>query len=143
VLTKEYYSEGIILINILYKEDLLAKNNEIGLRGENLACEFLVTKGYEIVARNWRFKRAEVDIIAKLGDIYVFIEVKAKTYDYYGDPSESITQRKEDFLIDAATQYCIEIGHGWEVRFDIISIIFHPNYSNSLNHYIDAFFPGI
>ena len=121
----------------------MAKNNDIGIEGENLSCQYLTTLGYEVLARNWRFKRAEIDIIAKQNDVLIFVEVKAKTYDFYGDPAESITQRKEDFMVDAATQYCIEVGHDWEIRFDIIAIIIHPNGTHTLNHYPDAFFPGL
>jgi putative endonuclease len=121
----------------------LARHNDIGKQGEDLAAQHLHQQGYEILARNWRYRRAEVDIIARDGAIVVFVEVKAKSYDYYGDPAESVDAKKEEFMAHAAGAYCEEIGHEWEIRFDIISVVIGNDDKVTLDHYKDAFFPGM
>lgn len=120
----------------------MAKQQTIGKLGEDTACDFLMAKGYSILERNWRFSKAEIDIIAKDGDVLVFVEVKSKSYTHYGDPEESISAYKENLIIDAAHQFMIKVGHEWEIRFDIISIVFDKSKNPSLSHYKDAFFPS-
>ena len=115
--------------------------NQIGQLGEGFAINYLLKKNYAILAKNWRFKRAEIDIIAQFEKIIVFIEVKTLSYTYYGQPEEAIDKKKEAFLIDAAQRYMEEIEHDWEIRFDIISIILDIDKKlKKLNHFKDAFF---
>ncbi len=114
-----------------------------GQKGEDLAVTFLTEKGFEILETNWRFKRAEIDIIAKDHKILVFIEVKTRTTDYFGAPEESIKDKKKQLMADAASDYMQRIGHEWEIRFDYISIIFEDEDNFHLRHYPDAFFPGL
>ncbi|MBC7884016.1 MAG: YraN family protein [Saprospiraceae bacterium] len=121
----------------------MGKQHKIGKLGEDVACQFLQSIGYIILERNWRFSKAEVDIIAKDGEILIFVEVKAKTYTFYGAPEESISAYKENLIIDAASRYMILINHTWEIRFDIISIVFDKEMNPAVIHYKDAFFPSI
>jgi putative endonuclease len=121
----------------------MAKQQSIGKLGEDIACDFLIKKGYELLERNWRFSKAEIDIIAKDGAVLVFVEVKAKSYTYFGAPEDSISAYKENLIIDAASQYMQKINHDWEIRFDIISIVFDKEKNHSVTHYKDAFFPSI
>ncbi len=114
-----------------------------GQKGEELAVTFLAEKGYDILETNWRFKRAEVDIIAKEDKILVFIEVKTRTTDYFGAPEESINDRKKALLTDAASAYMELINHDWEIRFDYISVIYEDAENFQLKHFKDAFFPGL
>ncbi|MFZ1704960.1 MAG: YraN family protein [Saprospiraceae bacterium] len=116
---------------------------KLGQAGEDLAVQFLIEKGYDIIERNWRFKKAEIDIICRKDKVLIFVEVKAKSYTHFGAPEESISTYKENLIIDAASQYMILVGHEWEIRFDIISIVFNKDKSFNLNHFPDAFFPGI
>lgn len=116
---------------------------EIGKKGEALAVQFLEEKGYEILATNWRFRRSEVDIIAKDGPILVFVEVKTRSYDYFGEPASFISARKKVLLQDAAAAYMHQINHTWEIRFDIIGILLPTNKDVTIQHYEDAFFPGL
>ncbi len=58
----------------------------MGRKGEDLAAEYLSSKGYRILERNWRWSRAEADIIAMDGEVLVFVEVKTRTSDYFGSP---------------------------------------------------------
>lgn len=83
----------------------MKSNKEIGQIGEDAAVIFLEQLGYNILERNWRFSRAEIDIIAKDHDILVFVEVKTRSYNYYGEPEDFINERKEHLLSDAASQY--------------------------------------
>ncbi len=121
----------------------MSKQHEIGRKGEQLAVEFLQKKDYQILETNWRFSRAEVDIIAKDGEILVFVEVKTRSYTWYGEPEESITAKKEALLADAAAVYMEKVGHEWEIRFDIISVLLEENKPPRIRHFEDAFFPGI
>lgn len=121
----------------------MARQQTIGSLGEETATFFLQKIGYIILERNWRFRKAEIDIIAKDGEVLVFVEVKAKSYTYFGAPEESVSSYKENLIIDAAHQYMIKIGHDWEIRFDIISIVFDKNKDASITHFKDAFFPSL
>ena len=114
-----------------------------GQQGEALACTFLSEKGYELLETNWRYKRAEVDIIAKDGKILVFIEVKTRSTDYFGAPEAFITDKKKRLLSDAASAYMEEIGHDWEIRFDYVSVIYKDKGNFYLKHFEDAFFLGL
>jgi len=125
---------------LLIKKETLT-NREIGDIGESLAAKHLSLDNYQILETNWRYSKAEIDIIAKRDDILVFIEVKTRSYDYYGKPEEAVTPKQEHLIMDAAQRYMEEVGHEWEIRFDIISIILDKNKSLSkLEHFKDAFF---
>ena len=121
----------------------MAKHLETGQKGEAIAINFLQQLGYQIQATNWRHRRAEVDIIAKDGEVLVFIEVKTRTDDAFGNPASFVTPKKERFLADAANVYMEEIGHYWEIRFDIVGIVLWSAERVEVRHYKDAFFPGL
>jgi len=120
----------------------MAKHNELGRKGEEIAVEFIKRKGYEVLETNWRHRKAEIDIIAKLDEVLVFLEVKSRSTDHFGRPESFVDARKQQLVADAASVYMEEIGHDWEVRFDIISILFHNEMHQSVDHFQDAFFPG-
>ena len=117
----------------------MSTNLELGNRGEMLAERCLVESGYQILERNWRFSRAEVDLIAKDEDILVFVEVKTRSSDIFGKPEESVSPKKEALIKDAAAVYMEQIDHQWEIRFDIISILIKED-GHSIEHFQDAFF---
>ncbi|MEM6316175.1 MAG: YraN family protein [Bacteroidota bacterium] len=121
----------------------MAKHLETGKKGEALAVDFLKEKGYEIVETNWRFRRSEVDIIAKDGKILVFVEVKTRSYDYFGKPESFVSARKKTLLQDAASAYTHQVKHTWEIRFDIIGILLRSEADIEISHFEDAFFPGM
>ena len=112
---------------------------ELGYQGEMIAERLLQESGYKILERNWRFSRAEVDIIAMEEDVLVFVEVKTRSSAIFGKPEESISPKKEALLRDAAAVYMEQIGHEWEIRFDIVSITIKGN-GYSIEHFKDAFF---
>jgi putative endonuclease len=116
---------------------------KIGNKGEELAARFLSNSGYRIIERNWRFKRAEIDIVCMDGETMVFIEVKTRSSDYYGEPEEFVNDKKEKLLFDAANAYMELSQHEWAIRFDIIAILLHGDKSTVTKHIKDAFFSGI
>ena len=120
----------------------MAKHLELGKIGEEIAVDFLIKKGYIILEKNWRHRRSEIDIIAEIDSVLIFVEVKSRSDDYYGRPESFVTAKKEKLMIDAASAYMEKSGHEWEIRFDIISILFHNHVYQSIDHFEDAFFPG-
>ena len=121
----------------------MALHNDIGKYGEELAIELLKSKGYRIAETNWKFSHAEVDIIAWHGEVLVFVEVKTRTTDFFGQPEEFISNKKMKLLTEAAAVYCEQINHDWEIRFDVISVLDRKNQQPTLKHIEDAFFLGL
>lgn len=117
----------------------MARHNKIGNIAEDLAQDYLQRSGYEILERNWRFSRAEIDLICKKDEVLVFVEVKALS-DAKGDPQRAVTPYKQALLVDAANEYMRSIDYDWEIRFDIISIVLNEGELVEMNHYKDAFF---
>lgn len=118
----------------------MAEHNDFGKLGEDLAVDYLMGKGYEILERNWRNIHKEIDIIAKDGRFLVIVEVKTRQTDAYGDPDTAVTKRKQRMLISAANAYLTRNNLDIETRFDIISIIFKDN-EPIIKHIEDAFLP--
>ena len=121
----------------------MATHNETGKFGESLAVDFLKKSGFQILQRNWRYKRAEIDIIAKDDEVLVFIEVKTRTSTNFGEPAEFVTSRKEQLIIDAAAAFMESINHEWEIRFDVIGVVLQQGSPPDIRHHRDAFFPGL
>lgn len=107
-----------------------------GKHGEHLAVDYLKAEGYEIIAVNWRYKYWEVDIIARDGIYLVFVEVKSRSGDRYGAPSDFVDIKKQRNLIQAAEEYLELINYQGEIRFDIVSVYLG---SNKLKLIKDAF----
>jgi len=96
-----------------------------GIAGEGLAARYLRQAGYEILRTNYRFARAEVDIIARHNGAIVFVEVKTRRSNTFGEPHEAITKRKRWQLRKAAEGYLLENGiTDAECRFDVLAISF-------------------
>lgn len=116
----------------------MAQHNELGNLGEELAVEYLIKKGYKIKAKNWRYLKAEVDIIAQKENSIIAIEVKTRTSDYFGEPQDFITKKKIELLVMAMNEYVISRDLDVEVRFDIIAII-NNKQGTRIEHLEDAF----
>ncbi len=108
--------------------------------GEEQAIAYLKGQNYSILATNWRFKHKEIDIIARFKDLIVFVEVKTRSSEEYGEPETFVSPQKQRFIITAANQYLIEKELELEARFDIISILIH-NGKVILKHLPEAFYP--
>ncbi|MGB3775386.1 MAG: YraN family protein [Leeuwenhoekiella sp.] len=114
-------------------------NNELGKWGEAFATEYLIKNGYEILERNWFFAKAEIDIIAKKGEILVICEVKTRNSDFFGDPQDFVTPAKIKLLVKAANEYIISNDLDLEARVDIIAVLKNKN-QEKLEHFEDAFY---
>ncbi len=101
----------------------MAQHNELGTKGEQLAVDFLLKNGYDILERNYRFNKAEVDIIAKQKDILAIIEVKTRSSIDFGNPQDFVKPKQIQRLVKAVDEYVIINQLDVEVRFDIIAII--------------------
>ena len=111
----------------------------LGREGERLAATYLVGKGYEILSRNYRFLKAEVDLIARKDSILVIVEVKTRSVDFYEDLSLAISNKKKRLLIRAADHYIQQKELDLEVRFDIITLI-RGKKGFKIEHIQDAFY---
>lgn len=96
----------------------------IGRGYEDAACAHLIAGGYRIVTRNYRAAGGEIDIIAYDGDVLCFIEVRGRAGDAFGDPFETIDQRKIQRIMRTARHYVATLEHAWPpMRFDAVGII--------------------
>jgi putative endonuclease len=95
---------------------------EIGRQGENLAAEFLQAKGWEIVTRNFRYKKSEIDLIITRDDWTIFVEVKTRSSADYGEPEDFVDEFKARKIFEAAEEYIFATNWMGHVRFDVISI---------------------
>lgn len=121
----------------------MAQHNDLGKYGEKLAFDFLKRKGYQIIATNWKLGKYEIDIIAQTRREIVFVEVKTRSTDYFGDPSDAVDTRRQRRMTNAANAYIRYTRCDLEPRFDIISIIadMQSQTPAQITHIEDAFMP--
>jgi putative endonuclease len=112
---------------------------QTGKDGENTAAEYLAGKGYEIVARNYRYGRAEIDLIVKKGNWLVFVEVKTRSNCDFGFPEEFVDRAKEENILKAAEEYTYVINWEGNVRYDIVSVL-GTDFEKQIVHFEDAFY---
>jgi len=120
----------------------MADHNDLGNIGEQLALSFLVSKGYKILEINWRYQHKEIDIIAKKDPFIVFVEVKTRRTNYFGEPFSFVNKKKQGFLVKAAHEYILLHDLHDEARFDIISVLYNEH-KNEIQHIEDAFYARI
>jgi len=102
------------------KDKLTSK--AIGNQAEAQAKDFLIKQGLDIIKTNFFCKGGEIDIIARDNDYLVFIEVKYRKQNQYGNPLEMVTAIKQKKLIHAAQHYLLKLNNTPNCRFDVISI---------------------
>lgn len=100
----------------------MATHNEIGKQGEEIACEFLKRKGYMILLRNYKTKRAEIDIIARHKGVLVFVEVRSKQHEWFGSPEHTINAKKIARLKRNAIAYAHRERYRGPCRVDAICL---------------------
>ena len=120
----------------------MALHLDLGRYGEQLAKELLLGKGYQILEQNWRYGRAEVDLIVALDGKIVFVEVKTRRSTDHGTPEDFVNWKKEKQLEFASSEYIARRNHQGEIRFDIIAIVFENKELYEINHIEDAFWPN-
>ena len=124
------------------KKQNMAIHNELGKKGEREAIHFLEEQGYRIRHLNWRTGRKELDIVAELENELVIIEVKTRRNQEFGQPEESINEKKIRRIVVAADAYVRKYAIDAPVRFDIISIIGEES-PYEIEHIKNAFYPPI
>lgn len=117
----------------------MARHNELGKKGEQLAVDFLIKNNYEIIERNYRFEKAEVDIIAQKEDVMAVIEVKTRSTIDFGNPQDFVKPKQIKNLVKAIDEYITVNDLDVEVRFDIIAIV-KSEKSFEIEHLENAFY---
>ena len=117
-------------------------NKKKGDWGEKVAASYLMEKGYTIVKRQWHYARYEIDIIAQLGNLIVFVEVKTRFSKEYGEPWAAVNYSKQRKICRSADYYLRNFRIDSEPRFDIISII-HDEGRTEITHLEQAFYPTL
>ncbi|OAB80394.1 YraN family protein [Cochleicola gelatinilyticus] len=117
----------------------MAYHNELGIIGEQLAVDYLLRNGYEILDRNFRFQKAEIDIIAQKEDTLAIVEVKTRNSAFFGDPQDFVTPSKIKLLVKAANEYVVSNNIDIETRFDIIAVL-KNKHVEQIEHFENAFY---
>ena len=118
----------------------MAKHNDLGNIGELLVVEYLSKNGYTILAQNFYFDKAEIDIVAqKNKETIVVIEVKTRNSNFFGNPQDFVSPSKIKLLVKAANEYIVSKNLDVEVQFDIIAVIKNKR-EEKIEHFENAFY---
>ena len=117
----------------------MAEHNDFGKLAEKMAEAFLREKGMKILAQNFRYQKAEIDLIAQQDQTIIIVEVKARRTDAFMLPQEAINKKKIQMTVMAAAQFLDQKGIDLEVRFDVISVVPNARGTLEINHIEDAF----
>lgn len=131
---------------MMNKQDVRMKQPDkrrlTGQQGEDLAAQYIIQQGYQIIERNWRCRRGELDIIARKDGILIIIEVRSrKSLVSFGHPVESVERRKQDKVRKIAEIYVTLSGQSSSrVRFDVITVLLTKDgLLQEINHIPNAF----
>ncbi len=114
-------------------------NKRLGRLGEDVAARYLVSRGYEIIARNWTCQAGEADIIARDDDILVFAEVKTRSSTEKGFPAKPSTAKSVGSISKSPSFSSRYDAEDLQVRFDVMSLVVTDNAHATIRHYINAF----
>lgn len=117
----------------------MSEHNIFGKKGEDLATEFLNKKGFKIQSRNYRYLKAEIDIIALKKDVLIIVEVKSRSSEFLESIANTVTPKKIKRLVMAADHYVISHNLDVDVRFDIITVL-KKNDTYIIEHLENAFY---
>lgn len=113
---------------------------ELGRRGEEAAACHLESNGYRILARGFRTRQGEIDIVAETSGVIVFVEVKTRSSTSHGTPEASVTELKQRRVARMALAFLSARRlHGRDCRFDVIAVESSPTGELSVRHLEDAF----
>jgi len=118
----------------------MSKHNKIGIKGEEIAADFLLNKGYIILHRNWRSGKREIDLIAFKDDIIAIIEIKTRSSQLFAFPEEAVNKKKQQFVKFAAADFLNTHPEYKNMRFDIISILMNGDTVKEIVHFEEAFY---
>ncbi len=120
----------------------MAEHNDKGREAEDLSAEYLASKGFRILHRNWRFFQKEIDIVAEKSDMLVIVEVKSRFGRDRVTADELLSRGKQRFIVDAAEAYINKFGIEKETRFDLVVVTFSGE-GTEIEHIENAFIPGV
>jgi putative endonuclease len=110
-------------------------NNAVGAQGESIALGFLKKQGLKWIASNVRSKWGEIDLIMRDKEYLVFVEVKTRKDNEFGEPEEAVTDHKQNHMIKAAIHYLQKTsGEDTPIRFHVVSVG-----KDGIKHFVDAF----
>ncbi|WP_433565556.1 YraN family protein [Nocardia sp. CA-151230] len=113
----------------------MAQHLALGAQGEELAARYLAEAGMEIVARNWRCRFGELDVIAREGEVTAFVEVKTRRGLACGPPEEAVTYLKQQRIRAVAQHWLREQRGPWQrVRFDVVAVLLRPGRPPEIRH---------
>jgi putative endonuclease len=108
----------------------------IGRWGEETAAQYLISNGYTILDRNVRSAHGEIDLVATKEGLLVFVEVKTRSSHSFAYPEDSVTRRKQAYLLFSAEEYLqAHPGSGDSWQFDVISVVGHPHGEVQIEHF--------
>ncbi|MFQ5691534.1 MAG: YraN family protein [Nitrospinota bacterium] len=111
----------------------------LGKRGEEEAARYLQKRGYEIVERNVRTRLGEIDLIARDGEVLVFVEVKTRSSGAFAPPELAVDGRKRRKLLDLAHAHLGRLGEAVDCRFDVLGLVLRPGRRPVIHHIQNAF----
>ena len=117
----------------------MGKHNEFGKEGEQRAVDYLLEEGYAILVRNYRYQKAEIDIIARKEDVLAIVEVKSRSTGFVPHIAETVTKKKMNLLLMAADYFVISEDLDVEVRFDIVTVLKNKG-QITIEHLKNAFY---
>ncbi|HET6964369.1 MAG TPA: YraN family protein [Acidimicrobiales bacterium] len=100
------------------------RRRSLGAAGEDRVAAWYESRGFEVLARNWRTRQGEIDLVARRAGLVVFCEVKTRTSSAFGEPFEAVTRTKQMRLRRLAAEWLRSVPHrsGYELRFDVASV---------------------
>lgn len=116
----------------------MATHNDIGKQGEQLALDFLIKKGYKILATNYHYRKAEIDIIAQKDSILAIVEVKTRTSTAFGAPESFVGNKKIQLVLQAANAFVDQHQLDLDISLDIISIVIGK--TTEIDHIENAYY---
>jgi putative endonuclease len=118
----------------------MGHNTELGARGEQLAIDYLRSRGLRVLCRNWRCRFGEIDVVARDGKTTAFIEVKTRSGLNYGLPIEAVTEAKRKRIRQLAMMWLRHFGGPWApIRFDVVSVLLEPDARPFVAHHRGVF----
>lgn len=118
----------------------MSSEMSLGRKGEEVALQFLESRGLRLLERNWRWHHKEIDLIMEGGDAVHFVEVKSLRAPAARQPWEAVTPEKQRNVAMAAEHFIFERHIRKEARLDVVSVLFKDD-SFEVEYIPDAFFP--
>lgn len=117
----------------------MAQHIELGRKGEQIAAKYLINKGFRLLHQNWHFRNQELDLVMTDKKELVIVEVKSRHAAVAEQMDEAISFKKIRFLVNATQAYIEKYQVNFDVRFDVVNVVFQNNTKYTINHIPDAF----